>query len=79
MMRKRAFWLSVAFLCLTASVSSAQGIKIGRAAVKITPPVGSPMGNSYGTTPAKGVTSDIYAKALVFEKNGVKQVSSPAT
>ncbi|MBI4622744.1 MAG: hypothetical protein HY736_05905 [Verrucomicrobia bacterium] len=42
-------------------------LRVGRARVVITPPVGSVMGNSYGITVATGVTSNIHAKAVVFE------------
>jgi neutral ceramidase len=38
----------------------------------ITPPVGSIIGNSYGVSIATGVTSDLHAKAVVFESGGVK-------
>ncbi|MDD4107671.1 MAG: neutral/alkaline non-lysosomal ceramidase N-terminal domain-containing protein [Prolixibacteraceae bacterium] len=46
--------------------------KAGAAAVKITPPVGSIMGNSYGITVSEGVHDDLHSKAIVFEKDGVK-------
>lgn len=49
-----------------------ESLRVGRAAVKITPPIGSIMGNSYGTTVSKGVYDDLYAKAVVFEQNGVR-------
>lgn len=46
--------------------------RAGAATGKITPPVGSIMGNSYGITVSEGVHDDLYAKALVFDKGGVK-------
>lgn len=46
--------------------------RVGRAKVVITPPVGSVIGNSYGVSIATGVTSDLHAKAVVFESGGVK-------
>ena len=46
--------------------------RAGAATRKITPPVGSIMGNSYGITVSEGVHDDLYAKAVVFEKGGVK-------
>ena len=46
--------------------------RVGRAKVVITPPIGSVIGNSYGVSIAKGVTSDLHAKAVVFERGGVK-------
>jgi neutral ceramidase len=46
--------------------------RMGAATAKITPPVGSIMGNSYGITVSEGVHDDLYSKALVFERAGVK-------
>jgi hypothetical protein len=61
---------------VTASVflSTAAGadLRVGRAKVVITPPIGAPMGSSYGITISKGVHDDIHAKALVLEAGGVK-------
>lgn len=51
------------------SGSSAE-LRAGAAVCKITPPVGSIMGNSYGVTISAGVNDDLYAKALVFEYGG---------
>ncbi|MBK9168502.1 MAG: neutral/alkaline non-lysosomal ceramidase N-terminal domain-containing protein [Bryobacterales bacterium] len=59
-------------LLLALSVCGAQDLRIGRAAVTITPPLGAPIGSSYGLTPAQGVHSDIHAKALVIESAGVR-------
>ncbi len=50
----------------------ASSLRVGRAAVKITPPVGAPMGSSYGLTVSKGVLDDLFAKAVVIEQNGQK-------
>jgi hypothetical protein len=47
-------------------------LHVGRGAVKITPPVGIPMAGYYSVRLAEGVHDDLYAKALVFEKDGVK-------
>ncbi len=44
----------------------------GAAKAIITPPQGSIMGNSYGTDICKGIHDDLHARALVFEKSGVK-------
>lgn len=57
--------------CLVLAANAAT-MRVGRAAVKITPPVGSPMGNSYGLSISQGVHDDLYAKALVLEQDGVK-------
>lgn len=46
--------------------------RAGAAARRITPPVGSIMGNSYGITVSEGVHDDLYAKALVFDRGDVK-------
>lgn len=67
------FRLGVALLLtLLASKLSAAEFRAGRAKVVITPPVGSVMGNSYGNSVAVGVASDLHAKAVVFELDGVK-------
>jgi neutral ceramidase len=47
-------------------------LKIGSAAVKITPPEGTPMAGYYSDRGAVAVHDDLYAKALVFEKDGTK-------
>ncbi len=49
-----------------------KALHVGAAKSKITPPIGSIMGNSYGMTVAKGVHDDLYARTLVFEQGGVK-------
>ncbi len=67
----RLFVLFFATVCVVTGASAAE-LRVGRAKVVITPPVGSVMGNSYGITVATGVTSDIHAKAVVFELGGVK-------
>ena len=46
----------------------------GAASQKITPPVGSIMGNSYGITVAEGVHDDLFAKVLVFQVGEVRTV-----
>jgi len=47
-------------------------LQVGAASLKITPPVGSVMGNSYGLSISEGVHDDLFAKALVFDVGGVK-------
>src|SRR5437762_10123738 len=60
-------------ILLLSSVSSWAGdLRIGRAAVTITPSVGTPMGSSYGITVSAGVHDDLYAKALVMDLDGVR-------
>lgn len=67
------FVLVVALLStLLCSRLSAAEFRAGRAKVVITPPIGSVMGNSYGNSVSIGVVSDLHAKAVVFELDGVK-------
>ncbi|MCI0435274.1 MAG: hypothetical protein L0271_16780 [Gemmatimonadetes bacterium] len=47
-------------------------LRLGTASVKITPPVGVPMGGSYRTRLSDGVLDDLHAKALVLEQDGVR-------
>jgi neutral ceramidase len=44
--------------------------RAGGASVRITPPIGVPMGSSYGITISTGVHDDLYAKALALESGG---------
>ena len=60
-------WL---LLALGSAAAGAAELKVGRAAVPITPPAGTPMGSSYGLTISTGVHDELYAKALVFEQAG---------
>src|SRR5262249_35644723 len=60
--------LSVA---LTAPTSAGE-LRVGAAAVVITPPVGTPMAGYYSERAAEGVHDDLHAKALVLEKDGAK-------
>jgi neutral ceramidase len=68
--RSVSSFLLLAF-CLLSAASGA-GLRAGRGKVVITPPVGGVMGNSYGITVSTGVSSDVHAKAVVFELEGVK-------
>ncbi|EPR65522.1 putative protein-transmembrane prediction [Cyclobacterium qasimii M12-11B] len=47
-------------------------LQVGAASLKITPPIGSVMGNSYGMNISEGIHDDLFAKALVFDVDGVK-------
>ena len=51
-----------------------QVLRAGAAASKITPPIGSIMGNPYGITVSEGIHDELYAKTLVFEKDEIKAV-----
>lgn len=67
---RRAF--SLVLLAFIAPGLFAAELRVGRAKVVITPPIGSLMGSSYGVTVSTGVLSDVHAKAVVFESGGVK-------
>jgi neutral ceramidase len=60
--------------CVLASALPARAgdFRAGAAAVKITPPVGTPMAGYYSERAAEGVHDDLYAKVLVLEKDGVR-------
>ena len=64
-------WL-VGIFAVGVAVAAPAEYRVGRAKTVITPPVGSIIGNSYGVSIATGVTSDLHAKAVVFESGGVK-------
>ena len=60
-------------LAITFIVASFAGdLRVGRAAVKITPPAGMPMAGYYYVRLNEGVHDDLHAKAVVLEKDGVK-------
>ncbi len=50
----------------------ADGLRVGAAAVDITPPPGTPMAGYYHTRAADGVSDPLFAKALVIESGGTK-------
>ena len=60
--------------CLTLSPSPviAGEIRLGVAAVKITPPLGTPMAGYYSRRDSEGVLDDLYAKALVLDDGKTK-------
>jgi len=62
----------VLFTCLGSLVVEADDLHVGAASVKITPPTGAPMAGYYFERAAEGVHDDLYAKAIVLEKDGVK-------
>lgn len=63
-------WI-IAFL-LFAGTAIADSLHAGAAQVVITPPRGAPMAGYYKSRAAEGTHDDLHAKALVFEKDGVK-------
>jgi hypothetical protein len=66
-----SFLGAAAGACLTALLAvltpaAAGELRLGVAAVKITPPLGTPMAGYYGARGSQGVLDDIYAKAAVL-------------
>ncbi|MEK7407008.1 MAG: neutral/alkaline non-lysosomal ceramidase N-terminal domain-containing protein [Acidobacteriota bacterium] len=61
-----------AAVLLVAAPLAAGELRVGAAAVKITPPQGMPMAGYYYNRAAAGVHDDLHAKALVFEQDGAK-------
>lgn len=55
-------------MVLAMSANAQEGLRVGAAAVKITPPLGVPMAGYYHGRGAEGVHDDLYAKALVLEQ-----------
>jgi len=70
----RAFVRTVVFLCAIATAVGAEGpeFRAGAAAVKITPPKGTPLAGYYYNRAAEGVHDDLYSKALVLEQDGTR-------
>jgi neutral ceramidase len=65
--------ITAVFLLLFMFISAkADDLKIGAAAVRITPPIGVPLAGQYFDRGATGVHDDLFAKALVIEKAGVR-------
>lgn len=64
----------LALLAAFAATLSASGadLEVGTAAVKITPPEGTPLAGYYSPRGAKNVLDDLYAKALVLEQDGTR-------
>lgn len=54
-------------LIALASTSAADGLRVGTAAVKITPPLGIPLAGYYSPRGSDGVLEDLYAKVAVFD------------
>jgi hypothetical protein len=47
-------------------------LRVGAAAVSITPPAGTPLAGYYRKRLSEGVLDDLYSKAVVVERDGVK-------
>src|SRR5581483_11304863 len=69
-MNVRTIIVAVPLLALLPAQGSE--LRAGRAAVKITPPKGMPMAGYYYVRLNEGVHDDLYAKAIVLEKDGAK-------
>src|SRR5438270_7837314 len=63
---------AVLLLLFATLPASAGDLRVGAAAVPITPPLGTPMAGYYSARGAEGVHDDLYAKAVVLEKDGTK-------
>src|SRR3954468_7632232 len=67
------FVVLLAWFFVAAFVPARAGeLRVGAASVVITPPVGIPMAGYYNTRLAEGTHDDLFAKAIVFEQDGVK-------
>ncbi len=62
----------IACLLLSGTTAFAADLRAGAAEVVITPPLGAPMAGYYTNRAATGVHDDLHAKALVFDKDGVR-------
>ena len=73
-MRIMLLRVTVAILCVSAlaSACAAGDLRVGAAAVVITPAVGAAMAGYYSPRASDGVHDDLYAKAIVFEQDGRK-------
>ncbi len=63
--------LALALLPLFPSLVAGE-LRVGGAAVRITPPDGIPMAGYYATRLAEGIHDDLHAKAIVFEQDGAR-------
>ncbi len=64
---------AVILLCAGLSrPAAADGLKAGAAMVKITPPPGTPMAGYYHARGSQDVHDDLFARALVLERDGAK-------
>jgi len=59
-------------LLTSALPATAADLRVGAAAVNITPVLGTPMAGYYAVRGAEAIHDDLYAKAIVLEKDGVK-------
>jgi hypothetical protein len=64
--------LLAAALLSALTLPSAEGLRVGRAEVVITPPAGVPMAGYYSTRLATGTHDDLHAKALVLQSGDTR-------
>ena len=62
----------LSLLLLFCAAAAAGEFRAGAAAVRITPPKGAPMAGYYNNRSAEGVHDDLFAKALVFDNDGLR-------
>ena len=67
----RCFAALLASVTLATSLAAAE-LRVGAAAVNITPPAGIPMAGYYAIRLAEGTHDELHAKAIVFEQDGAK-------
>lgn len=63
--------IALCSLLLLSPAADAGELRVGAAAVVITPPPGTPMAGYYHARAADGVHDDLHAKTMVLEKDGV--------
>lgn len=68
---KQIFLLLGALIALTPNAVVGE-FRVGAAAVVITPPNGTPMAGYYRKRLSEGTLDELYSKAVVFERDGVK-------
>ena len=70
---KTAAWPWIcSWLCIVTASASGAELRVGAAAVAITPVPGTPMAGYYSARAAQGVDDELFAKALVIEQDGSK-------
>jgi len=67
-----AGWIFAGLVGWSADAARAGELRVGAAAVAINPPRGTPLAGYYHSRGAEDVLDDLYAKAVVLEKDGVK-------
>jgi len=63
----RVIAVLTAMICLGAAGAARAQLRVGTAAVKITPPAGTPMAGYYHARGSEDVLDDLYAKAAVLD------------